>query len=110
MPTKDKELIKLYRRRWYKKNSKKQIARQLKRRRELKKWLLKYKEELTCAICGMSFKGKPECCDFHHTEDNKKDNMIALIISSKKAALREIKKCIPVCANCHRTIHFKKEM
>ena len=109
MAMKNKELERFYKREWYKENKEKQISRQRERRRELKRWLVKYKSTLFCSHCGISFKGKEECCDFHHIHD-KKDNITAIMVSSKKALLKEIKKCIPICANCHRTLHYKKFM
>ena len=108
MPTKDIELQRLYRRRWYKKNKKRQIKNQLKKRIEFKKWFTEYKRTLFCSVCGMSFENRPECCDFHHTGD-KLNNIGNLLNGSMPALLREIDKCIPICANCHRTKHFRKD-
>ena len=89
---------------WYKKNKKKQIAKQKQRYAYLKEWLRIYKSTLFCAKCGMSFHDNPECCDFHHI-GIKKNDIAHLLKYSKKAILREINNCIPLCANCHRIIH-----
>ena len=94
---------------WYKNNKEHQIQKQLQKRKELKKWFAGYKETLYCSVCGISFKNKPECCDFHHTGD-KEHNVGTLLNWSKPALLREVSKCIPICANCHRTEHFRKDM
>jgi len=54
-----------------------------------------------CIICGYS--KCLEALDFHHTEDNKSSNISK--INSVAKAKEEAKKCIVVCANCHREIH-----
>lgn len=56
-----------------------------------------------CTVCGL----QDECMavyDFHHTDPSKKDFSINQV-GSRKAALREIQKCVLVCATCHRRIH-----
>jgi predicted HNH restriction endonuclease len=59
----------------------------------------------------MSFKNRPECCDFHHIDPKTKINDLRTIIRySIKAAKKEIRKCIPLCANCHRTRHKNTSM
>ncbi len=57
-----------------------------------------------CIICGES---EPVCIDFHHTDPTKKDFTIGKKQSwSKERLLPEIRKCVCVCANCHRKIHY----
>jgi hypothetical protein len=72
------------------------------------KWYAKYKESLICTNCEMAFIGKPECCDFHHTDPELKLETVSIMVCSRynMAKVRaEIAKCIPLCANCHRTEH-----
>ena len=45
------------------------------------------------------------CLDFHHLYDK---NFEIVKVNSKRAILREMKKCVCVCANCHRKIHANK--
>jgi predicted HNH restriction endonuclease len=106
MPTKNKALQKIYRDRWYYKNKEKQIKRQTQRRRELMEWLQEYKRTLSCNVCNMSFIQHPECCDFHHLTD-KTECITRIAKYSKDALLKELNKCIPLCANCHRIITRK---
>ena len=102
----NKEKVKAYKRKWYRKNKDKQIQRQLERRKELKEWLWNYKRTLSCTDCDMPFKEHPECCDFHHKDSEEKErSVLEAILSSKKKALEEIEKCVPLCANCHRIRH-----
>jgi len=76
-----------------------------------RRWLTNYKETLKCKICNFSFKGRPECCDFHHTPKpaSRPHALYVATSTSDKALHAELKKCIPVCANCHRTVHKKKK-
>jgi hypothetical protein len=71
-----------------------------------------YKKEFTnllggkCSICGYD-----KCIaalEFHHKAGNK-ENLISVMFNaaSKEKILKEVNKCILVCANCHRDIHFK---
>jgi len=82
-------------------------------RRKAKKarrlWLTQYKETLKCYKCGFTFKGRPECCDFHHTPKpaSRPHALYVATSTSDKALEEELKKCKPVCANCHRTVHKK---
>lgn len=109
MPSKNIDTIKKHRDRWYRDNKRKQMDRQLKRRKELKTWLLEYKKQQSCADCGMLFLERPECCDFHHLDPASKiDRVSKMVLYSRESALRELQKCIVLCANCHRTRHRDK--
>lgn len=66
--------------------------------------LVEYKKGLSCMCCGES---EPSCFDFHHVDPAVKDFGIAEMIGrfSWDRILVELKKCVCVCANCHRKIH-----
>jgi hypothetical protein len=70
----------------------------------LTSWLFKYKRGLFCMDCGMSFKDRPECCDFHHRDPATKSGAVSSFTSTW-AMKAEIEKCDPLCACCHRTRH-----
>ena len=56
-----------------------------------------------CSICGHEF---PLCCyDFHHKNPKEKECEIRFSGSNTRI-LKELNKCILVCANCHRIIHY----
>lgn len=59
-----------------------------------------------CRICGYSkYMG---ALDFHHTGKDKEGNIPFLVKDfSKQKSLKEIKKCILLCANCHRELHHR---
>lgn len=60
-----------------------------------------------CNYCGY-FKCVA-ALEFHHKSNNKDENVTKMIKdASKQKALKEAKKCILLCANCHRELHFNK--
>ena len=73
-------------------------------KRKKTKELEEFKSTLKCEICG---ENRPWCLDFHHTNPEEKEGEIAKLIESPRRMQEEIKKCIVVCANCHRDIHYK---
>lgn len=63
----------------------------------------KLKLKIGCQKCGYNkYSG---ALDWHHLEDNKDYNPSDTLIRNWELYLKEIKKCILVCANCHREIH-----
>lgn len=66
--------------------------------------LQKYKEGIGCQKCG-------ECrgylLDFHHKDPSQKDFQISdKTRAGLNSLMDEIKKCVVVCSNCHREIHY----
>ena len=51
------------------------------------------------------------CLDFHHIDPSKKEGNIAKIITSisRKFLLSELEKCIVLCTNCHRKVHYNEK-
>lgn len=93
-------------RKYYQENTdyhKKYIVQQNRRRRTENRQLVNQLKEVGCRFCPE----KEVCClDFHHIEN--KDMEISVMIRagySEESILKEIDKCILVCANCHRKIH-----
>lgn len=100
------ECHKKYRREHYEKNKKKYIDKASVWKKDFVKWWKEYKRTFTCGKCG---ENHPACIDFHHTSDNKENNVSQLVAkSSKEILMKEIAKCIPICANCHRKLHWKE--
>ena len=59
-----------------------------------------------CCLCG--FNAIPEALEFHHVNPAEKSFGISSSNAATKSLnsqLEEMKKCILVCANCHRGIH-----
>lgn len=70
---------------------------------------LKYKRKQFCHICNLSFILCPELCAFHHPDREDKSINISTYrrtsIKEGSVLMNEIKKCIPLCENCHHSIH-----
>lgn len=77
----------------------------IERFREIKKRSVEYKGG-SCQMCG--YNKCINALEFHHVDPTQKDFSIS---KSKGKTFDKIKpeldKCILVCANCHREIHFK---
>jgi transcription elongation factor Elf1 len=66
-----------------------------------------YKKTHPCVVCG---ENRLPCLDFHHI-DGKKEGSVSQMVQrpeSKVRLIAEMEKCIIVCANCHRIIHFSE--
>ena len=76
------------------------ISRQGKRQ-----WMRDFKATLACSACG---ENDPCCLDFHHTNGEEKEFLVSGMAGhgvSKDKILKEIAKCVVLCANCHRKLH-----
>ena len=74
------------------------------RREELRKWVIDYKKSCKCKDCGLQ---DFRVMEFHHIES--KDFNISDGVNrgmSKIKLKKEIDKCEPLCANCHRIRHY----
>lgn len=100
---------------WYQKNRERILAKlranPAKQRKNNKNFTksLKVLIELhrtKCKRCGMDDK---RCLEFHHKDPTTKETLITPNIQNKKRLLREINKCIILCANCHKIVHTEME-
>ena len=58
----------------------------------------------TCAHCNKDY--PPVCLDLHHVDPAEKDHTVSQILRYKwERILAELKKCVVLCANCHRLEH-----
>ena len=71
------------------------------------KWQ-EYKASLKCTKCGFDHIA---ALDFHHIDPNEKEHNVNRLVSNKSfaKAYEEIKKCIVLCANCHRIHHHEEK-
>jgi len=87
-------------RQWRKANPDKLAAQYQKR----KEFLISLKKP--CVKCGES---RPNVIEFHHIDPATKLFNIAYVASNgarpKEAVLKEIEKCVCLCANCHAEFH-----
>ena len=111
MPYKDPEVRKAKGREYSKNHYKKNKARIIENSRINKNkaraaWQV-FKRTLSCQNCGQSH---PAILDFHHVSrdiSNRKVNRLTTK-GQYAAAKEEIKKCIVLCANCHRIHHHEE--
>ena len=98
------ECQKKYRREHYLKNKQKYVDKATTWRSDFKKWWKEFKKQYPCQECG---ENHPACIQFHHTDDNKENNVSYFaMLGSKDKLLKEIKKCVPLCGNCHSKKHW----
>jgi hypothetical protein len=81
------------------------LESQRRRRAEMKTWWTELKKRFSCQICGES---DIACLDFHHTGDDKLECVSEMVKCGrrKERILNEISKCIVLCSNCHRKLHY----
>jgi hypothetical protein len=61
-----------------------------------------------CSHCGTTHPSGV-IIDFHHVDRTDKQSVHFLVKNYQfAAAMEEIKKCIPLCANCHRILHWEE--
>lgn len=85
------------------KNKRKSRLRHLK----FKSWAIEYLGG-KCKRCGLV--DKTCVYDFHHYDPTTKDVAFSLLLGHSFETMKiEIDKCILLCANCHRLVHYNKE-
>lgn len=71
-------------------------------------FVARYKVLVGCKVCGYDRYHK--ALEFHHTGYNIKDSAVSDMINNGVNTARlkqEIRKCLVLCANCHREAHKK---
>jgi hypothetical protein len=90
--------------RYYEKNREKVYQRKMNRRKRLKEEAIKIAGG-KCKICG--YNKCVSALEFHHNRENKENNVSTLLKNeSRQKLLKEVGKCILLCANCHRETHY----
>ena len=112
MPFKDEKVRKAkqreYSRRWYLSNKEATHESVAKRKRRLRGEWFEYKAKQKCSKCGFAH---PAAIDFHHVvkQHKRSVNYLAAKLHNIPAAIREAEeKCIPLCSNCHRILHWQE--
>ena len=116
MPYKDKDKQREFQMEHYYKHRKHyrklQNAARKKRRQKSKAALISYKGG-ECEHCNVSYP-YDGVYEFHHTDPTKKDFSISDALdrnigalSNHKEILKELDKCLMLCANCHRIEHAR---
>jgi hypothetical protein len=97
-----------YRKIHYQNNKDKYIKKAVKYKKEFLETFRHYKKSLNCNKCG---ENRYWVLDFHHLDPSKKDFEISSLVNktSKKLLDKELEKCIVLCANCHRDLHYQEK-
>ena len=91
--------------RYYEKNKEEIYRRKMNRRKKLKEEAIKISGG-KCSVCG--YDRCLSALEFHHNHENKEGHVSTFIKKgSRQKVLKEAKKCILLCANCHRELHYK---
>lgn len=71
-----------------------------------RQWIESYKQERRCVKCGVA---DFLVLDFHHSGTDGKDFNISdfRYRAGFKKLKEEIQKCLLLCANCHRNVHYE---
>jgi len=113
MPYKDKIVKqakqKTYASTYYANNKELVIAASKKSARKYKDQWRKFKDSLECIKCGQKH---PATFDFHHTDRTTKEYSVNTLVKNRafKKAIEEVKKCVVLCANCHRIHHYDERL
>ena len=106
-----KECKKKYDKEWYKDNARRRKLlneRGNERRIRNQKFIRDYKISKGCEKCG--YNKTYYALEFHHTNKNKEYVISRMRTHSIETILKEIEKCLVVCANCHREIHHEESI
>ena len=89
----------------YAKDKQKYVDRAAASKRVQRKLYREWKKTLCCSFCP---EDESVTIDLHHLDKDEKDFSISQIAGrgwSWERLLKEIEKCVPLCANCHRKVH-----
>jgi hypothetical protein len=78
-------------------------------RKNNRDWLTDYKKKSKCDKCGIN---DYRVLEFHHLNIVEKDFAISWAYNNigLEKIKKEIEKCVILCANCHRIIHWQKNI
>lgn len=106
MAFKSKEAqAKYHREVWYPRNKQRRLELNDAWQAKQRELFYEFKKTLKCVVCGES---ESACLDFHHKDPSEKEGAIANIVRGNRsfdAVLKEVEKCVVLCANCHRKFH-----
>lgn len=101
----NKDYLKNYNPDYYKNNPDKFAENQSNYRKSNLKWYKELKKTLKCSKCP---ENDPACLEFHHLNERTKRFNIASSPGkfSREIILEEMSKCIILCSNCHKKLHY----
>jgi hypothetical protein len=89
----------------YQENKGKYAESSKKARQNKRNWYNGIMADKICVKCGESDRA---CLDWHHIDPSQKEYAIGFLLCnrSRESILEEMKKCICLCSNCHRKLHY----
>jgi len=93
--------------RYQKENKDKVAGWQKKQRIKRKKEFFDWKATLKCSNCP---ENHIACLEFHHVDPSTKEGLISKLKDSPIRLKKELKKCIVLCSNCHRKLHYNEKI
>lgn len=113
MPYKDKIVKKIkqktYANTYYANNRAAVIAASTVSAKAYKEQWRSFKATLACIKCKQNH---PATLDFHHVDSSTKEESVNKLVKNRafKRAMKEVEKCIVLCANCHRIHHHDERL
>lgn len=107
-PQVKKTTQKKYARKYYERHKAAVLKRNAVRKAQQRKKWFKFKSQQSCKHCGAKHIA---IIDFHHVirENKRSVNELAMKQQNVDEAIKEAtEKCIPLCSNCHRILHWKE--
>lgn len=94
----------------YYKENQKQVRENITRRKaEYKAKAYRFLDKVKSWGCIICDENEPCCIDFHHLDPDEKDDSVSNLVAKGGASLSrikdEVRKCVRLCANCHRKVH-----
>lgn len=76
-------------------------------RKKYKDLIISYKKESKCSKCGNN---DYRVLEFHHRDGKEKDFAISWAFNNIgiEKTRKEIEKCVILCSNCHRIMHWQE--
>lgn len=71
--------------------------------KRVREYYIEYKKKQKCNNCGDD---RWYVLDFHHIENKKHTISFLGKRGNMKKLKKELTKCVPLCANCHRELHY----
>jgi hypothetical protein len=82
-----------------------QLARERRARAALVKRAKQLLAEFRAAGCVVCGEMEAACLDAHHVDPSEKDANVSSLAGQPVLLAEELKKCVCLCANCHRKLH-----
>lgn len=104
-----KDCFKSVRKAWYERHKARVIQHNINNKNKNIAWLAEYKKTIRCIECG---EDHVACLEFHHTDPQAKEYNVAQLARGTYSISRiqkEIEKCVVLCSNCHRKLHYDEK-